>query len=518
MHRREQAGMPAANVITETPRQNASEPRNERDRNRYARKAEKLRKLARLRRRRLKVEPEILKAAQQDPQYEDRHKILEYVICRVAGCGRRVARVDAHSLPSHGLNADGYRLQFPGAQLRSVVLGTDITRRRKRVGKGLRGRARHGASRGHQKSARRWDVVCRIVKGDRSSEIAKLLKNNHSAVLSMARKMGLSVCRHDFGEVADRPYVAGQYEATGLDSRDFASFAGISQAQLYDISVPTLRAFRTPPAIAASVFAWRDGFILELARNHRKGRHSKLRQTLNSFFPTLRRKRDMLIAILKQSREFLRQAPGAGAEHWQDWMCDQAGRECAGLLPGDRFTKFLPFAPEVSPFLGENLSKIRAGAQLTPLALGALASRINVGRHIVERCARRGARPLTPRQMRDLILITTLARRTAARSAGAKVSKPRGGAPRGPRKSTLLRIEVMAAARVQKLGPKDCYATLLFKGTPERQYARCYGFSSEYESSISSRASEITSETATDIRAAAENALKRLKESRSRDL
>jgi len=106
---------------------------------------------------------------------------------------------------------------------------------------------------------------------------------------------------------------------------------------------------------------------------------------------------------------------------------------------------------------------------------------------------------------------------TQPQNAKSKHRGEGGGAPRGMRGQTQLRIDLLAAARAQGLGPKDVYSELRFKGTAQQQYTRAYGFSSEYKAAITSRAQQMEVTTAPQIRKAAREALLRLNKNSSQE-
>jgi hypothetical protein len=365
-----------------------------------------------------KEDPEVLAAALRDPSYEERHGIRRRVICRV--CGAIKKKLARHLKQFHKLTAEQYRTQFPGCPLTSSAIRRKTSADQKRLKSELRHRAYPGMSsvRGHrgEKPLRHWLVLCLIVQGKNAVEAGKILNRDNDTVLYIASELNLQCASsrlYDFGKPMTYAYGLRLQMALGLDRETFASLFGMPRLLAYRISVRHLANSRIAHAHARSIIEVRDWFIRrirELAGKHRRGGPNSTRVDSTRFLmaalPDLPRTYVSLRQILVRSRQFLRNAPEAGIDEWHDWLCAQARLETGGRLPGNLFTKFLPFAPEISQFVEEKLAALRApGGSVRQLAAEILASRLKVSSSLIRHCNEK--RPLPPSDAEHLILTTS---------------------------------------------------------------------------------------------------------------
>lgn len=294
----------------------------------------------------------------------------------------------------------------------SSKLRTQLSTAGKRAKREVRGLARRDMSsvRSHpgQKPARDWSIVRNRVEGKTTVQIGRIVERRPGWVQVMCRRLGLTAapCGYDLGNSMTWERLARLYEASGLQRGQFARFFGVPSGLIDGISRAraTLR-LRVGAAHAASIVKARDEMISEVYRLNRDSRGSRrwtpsAARILRSLIPDFRGVSATLRDLLAQTRRFLKQLPEAGAEQWQDWLCEQARREVRGLIPGKRFTNFLPLAAELSDFI--DLSALRTRGDLWLLSMEILAARFNVSSRVTSHCE--GEHPLRPRDVERWIL------------------------------------------------------------------------------------------------------------------
>lgn len=377
------------------------------------------------------VGQELLEESRQDSRCEERRGIRDYIICRV--CGAKLARITIHLPRLHDLDAERYWKQFPGAPLVSSRLRTQLSAGGKRAKREFRGIARLDMSsvRSHpgQKPARDWSIVRNRVEGKTTIQIGRTVERRPGWVKVMCRRLGLtaSPCGYDLGSPMTWERLARLYEASGLQRGQFARFFGVPSGLIDGMSRATLR-LRIGAAHSASIVKARDAMISEVYRLNRDRGGSRrwtpsAARILRSLIPDFRGVSATLRNLLAQTRRFLKQAPEAGAEQWQDWLCEQARREIAGLISGKRFKNFLPLAAELSDFI--DLSALRTRGDLWLLSMEILAARFNVSSRVTSHCE--GERPLPPRDVKSWILEAW-----HSRAGAPPITVPQGRHPKKP--------------------------------------------------------------------------------------
>jgi hypothetical protein len=124
---------------------------------------------------------------------------------------------------------------------------------------------------------------------------------------------------------------------------------------------------------------------------------------LQTFFPDLRAKHDLLLKVLRKCRSFVLREASTGAHEMGEYFCAQS---MLALSEGSRqkaFVSFLPWAPGLMPFLQENIGRIRRPGNLWPIADEAIAQRWNTTRAIVNGTRKSRVRTISPLEMRHLI-------------------------------------------------------------------------------------------------------------------
>lgn len=389
----------------------------------------------RLRGRLRKVGAEILSAARLDPRYEERHGILDRVICRICGVMRKNLG-PTHFRYFHGLTTQAYDDLHPDAPTWSIASRRRASRAQKRVKSVLRHRARRNMKSVYahpgDKPMRTWSCVALRSMGMTVAETSIDLERSQAIVRLRASQVGIdsTPCRYDLGVPVTYGHVSRLYEASGLDRRAFARAFEIPLDVAYRISPSSKRSERLTPSRALSIVAARDRLIRELASQKRswKWGRTNLRGVLTALLPDLRQTYRKVTNVFIPTAKFLGAEREAGIERWQDWLCDQARFEVAGRLSGHAFSEFLPFAPEISGFVEENLEAFRTGDRPSHLAVSALAWRFGTSPVIIGFCGRSEKSeplPAAPHDMQRYILGALHDRASASATPGPKRKRGR---------------------------------------------------------------------------------------------
>ena len=436
------------------------------------------------------VRRELLEEARRDSRCEERRGIRHYVICRV--CGAKLARITSHLPRLHDLDAEQYWKQFPGAPLVSSKLRTQLSIAGKRAKRELRGLARRDMSsvRSHpgQKPARDWAIARSRVAGKTTVQIGRIVERRPGWVQVICRRLGLTAapCGYDLGSPMTSERLTRLYEASGLQRGQFARFFGVPSGLIDGMSRATLH-LRVSAPHAASIVKARDEMISEVYKLNRDRGGARrwtpsAARTLRSLIPDFRGVSAALRDLLAQTQRFLKQVPEARVEQWQDWLCEQARREIAGVVPGKRFSNFLPLAAELSDFI--DLSSLRKRGYLWLLSMEILAARFNVSSRVTSHCE--GERPLPPRDVERWIL-TKVAGGGPIRAAAPK---SKGGRPSEITRDTEKRIEIVAA--IERLGKELAPMAHLVYPNSVSAKSNAYVLKMRNRSAISSRATRLT--------------------------
>jgi hypothetical protein len=438
-----------------------------------------------------KVGVRALKAAREDPRYEEGHGIRAYVVCRVSGCGAKAKSVTpAHLRGLHKLTTEQYMSEFPGAPLASLAL-------RKKQSAAMRsGPPRLPRVPGHpgEEPLRTWLIVELAWKGKMAGEIGRDVDRHGDTVRRIVSKLGMGPPRlHDLGMPVTNAYVLRLLKATGLNSREFAEIFEISRMLAADILRPRSAQNGVAPARARSIIAVRDRHIREitgLARTagHRWGPNST--RILRSLVPDFRSICQTLRKALTLTRRFLREKPVSSILDWQDWLCDEARREIDRRLRVRPFSALLPIAAELSPFIEPQLDALRGPGRIQRVEVEVLAARFGVPRSCCIHA--KTAHPLSPLRVRNWILATRLRQLTVSMPAG----KPRErGRPEGISPMTRRRLRHLAA--ILKLGRSLRGAcALVYPDAPASAESSTYALRSKHRNEIDREAETLTSSEA----------------------
>jgi hypothetical protein len=340
-----------------------------------------------------RVVADVLSAARRDPQYEQKHAIGRYVICRVVDCGAKAKQLSAAHLRNlHRMTAAQYMKLFPGAPLFSFA-------RRGKIGAKQTGQRRRDWS--------LWPVAEGMVNRKTFAAIGKSVQKHPDVVRHYASKLGLGsgLRRFDLGPRFTNGSLLQLLEGTGLDSRQFAEVFAIPRWVAAESRKPNSANWDVTPTHADSIIDARDRLILEIERlslstAHRWG--PNVSKCLRSLVPDLPRICRVLRSGLALSRDYLRANPKASITDWQHWLCDETLREIEQGRRDKVFAEFLPLAVELSPRIDAELGSIRSVGRIVYVATRVLGARFSLEYSAVLHGAR--AHRLPPLEMKAWIL------------------------------------------------------------------------------------------------------------------
>lgn len=319
-----------------------------------------------------RVGADILRAARQDPRYEEKHAIAEYVICRLEGCGAKAKQMtSAHLRNFHRMNTARYMKLFPGAPLLSSAAREGIGSRN--TGRRLRKTLRLS-----------WLIAEGVVHGKPFAEIAKQVDTHRDWARHYAAQLGLGSGwrRFDLGSRVTNGSQLQLLKGTGLNSRQFAEVFAVPRSVAEAFLNPNAANHDVSPTHAKSIIDARDRLIseiewLSLSTAHRWG--PNLAKCVRSLIPDLPPIFKVLRSGLALTRRYLRANPKATIADWQDWLCDEALREIKQKRRDAPFAAFLPLAAELSPMIEAEFGSIRSVGRIVYVAARVLGARFSVG-------------------------------------------------------------------------------------------------------------------------------------------
>lgn len=353
-----------------------------------------------------RVDADVLSAARKDPQYEQRHAITEFVICRVVDCGAKAKQLSATHLRNfHQLTAAQYTKLFPGAPFLSSA-------RREEIGATRQGRRREGTLR------LCWLVADGTVNGKPFAAIAKSVHKHPDVVRHHASSLGLGSGwrRFDLGSRVTNGSLLRLLKGTGLDSCQFAEVFAIPRSVAAECLKPSVANYDVSPIHAKSIIDARDQLILKIERlslstAHRWG--PNLSKCLRSLVPDLPQICRVLRSGLALSRDYLRANPKASITEWQDWLCNETLREIEQGRSDTPFAAFLPLAVELSPMIEAELGSIRSVGRIVYVAARVLGAHFSLGYSAILHGAR--ADRLSPLELKVSILSALAQKREPGR-------------------------------------------------------------------------------------------------------
>lgn len=262
-------------------------------------------------------------------------------------------------------------------------------------------------------AADKWKIVELKAAGKSNLEIAKELNRAQVSIYLALRKMGFppgAPC-YSFGEIFDRPALRHLHDLSGLLVKELAKELGMPFATIEAALSERYPARQIHFNTAQRASQWRTGLFRQLLSNavrrpHRQDQYSQA-TILLTFFPRLRERYLLFQQVLDELAKKLRENPEWSLSQLQQFLIAQAVGEKAGRIQGDLFTRFLPLAPHLTPFLGKRLADLR-GVHHQRIALESMASALGTTASTVSRLANptqaRALRSIVPRDMREVIL------------------------------------------------------------------------------------------------------------------
>jgi hypothetical protein len=314
------------------------------------------------------------------------------VVCRECGAKLKVLAGGAwpHLRLVHNLTADEYHKHWSGAPLMSRAHRNELALRGTKQMASAQGRPRRGIRvRGHEGPMRKWPIVCGLVQGHSYEKIGEDLKRTTQTVKAAVDRLGLAgrAALYDFGLPVTGAIFSQIKAASGLSAKELAQQTQLSKSGMAEWILPRYSRHRVTPKSASKLIEWRDGALRRLLSDVSKpsrgfDRHSGS-ALLKTLVPGLRHRYNLLLPVLRRLRKCLLTNTSWGVSEIQDYLCDQAMLEVAGKSESNLLTKFLPWTPELMPFLEANIDRLRGRGNLFPIAYEAIAGRWDTTPHVV---------------------------------------------------------------------------------------------------------------------------------------
>ena len=326
-----------------------------------------------------------------------------------------------------------YLAKHPGAELASPMFGHAV--RRSKVGR-LRinhiPKNRKTRRNGESLVDQRWEMVALRVANKSPKEICRLQMISQPSVFLPLQKMGLTSGAQvtpcfSFGQVFDRASIRALYHASGLKTiTSFAQETGVPFPTIEPHLAPRNKRQGVDLDTARNLAEWRHQLFSYLMSNSSTGAHSPgQNRMLRTFFPDLKER----YGFLRETLARIGRTDSAWTpEKLKIYLLEQAAR-------GDKsIRQFLPWAVELMPFLRKKLEQLR-GPHYQRLALQLIAEWLGTTQPTIADVIRPGckARPISPDEIRVLILEWRLARATELRAKAASSGNGAGTKVKGKR-------------------------------------------------------------------------------------
>jgi hypothetical protein len=260
----------------------------------------------------------------------------------------------------------------------------------------------------------KWKILELKSLGKSTQQIAKILNRAYPSIYLALRRMGfptgISLC-YSFGEPFDGSALRRLHLTSGLNVTEMSRQLQIKFSTLEPHLAPRQkrRALSLDGALKAA--SWRKSLFASLMSNasrHPGDDPTKYAQSriIVTFFPNVRERYAFLHQVFDEISQALRQNPDWSIENLQQYLCEQALLENVGKRSGNLFSKFLPWAPELAPFLAGKLDILR-GVHHQRLAFEAIATSLGttpgVVSSIVNPAQAVNIKPISAKDVRGLI-------------------------------------------------------------------------------------------------------------------
>jgi hypothetical protein len=268
-----------------------------------------------------------------------------------------------------------------------------------------------------ERTVDKWKIVELRIAGKSNQEIAKLLNRAWPSIYIALRGMGfpvgtgVSAC-YSFGELFDRAALRRLRQISGFNVTSLAEQLGVPFATL-EVALSTRKSqSQMHLKTARKASEWRASLFRSLMSNasrHPGRQTDKYGQSrvIVTFFPNLRARYLCLLEVLHQLGKKLRDNPEWSLDRLQQHLCEQAMGEKAGISRGDLFRRFLPWAPELTPFLAgklQDLQGVRYQRIAWEILAGSLGTTAPIISAVINPAQAQRIRPIPPEEMRWLIL------------------------------------------------------------------------------------------------------------------
>jgi len=206
--------------------------------------------------------------------------------------------------------------------------------------------AKLGRPRPDLQSAGDWEKVELLAAGKSRKEILARLGGSWPGIYLAFRKMGFPAGAspvYSFGELFDRSALRRLQELSGLNVTELARQLGVKFGTLEPHLSSRNAEKQVSFEVARRAHQWRIALFRHLMSS---GRYGQSRIIL-TFFPSLSINYKLLMDVLDRMVEANRNDLQWSAEGLKLYLCGQARKETAGVISGDLFRRFLPWAPVI---------------------------------------------------------------------------------------------------------------------------------------------------------------------------
>jgi len=340
---------------------------------------------------------------------------------------------------------------------------------KRRAAIGNLGKPRPGRTRGHDGAFNKLRALELLVQGRSCKEIGQDLGRSPGVIRRGLRRGGL---RHDspsvynVGDRLDAPIILALRNACDFSPQMFAELVGVPTWVVSHLSRKGNIGQRVDPKHARKFIVWRDNLIHKvLSTDLRQRDECRRGAVIRGLFPNLRQKYEQLLAMMQYCRSFLREYKAkehkdADAEHLFTYLLNQAMYETGHPSGAKPFVQFLPWLPELRPFVEAHLGELRGPGSLQKLAFHAFGDYWKVAAGVIPSLVYRDLEPLSPARMRALILSLPNGAPTSRRTKTKSKQKP-GPQPQPAHLRTWYLIGSKVEAEILQHRKQDKFAMIV---------------------------------------------------------
>jgi hypothetical protein len=323
----------------------------------------------------------------------------------------------------------------------------------------------------------------KIIDRKSNKDISEALHRAQSQIYTHLKDMGLlrvkgvGTC-YSLGELFDREAFRNLQRICGLSTTQMAEVVGLSFARVDCALSRRSRPKELHFDIAKAALIWRDRLFRTMMSSASRyvgkkalgtGAYSQSR-VIRTFFPNLRDRYLFLIKVLHRLGDTLSAKPNWSPTQLERHLCEQAILEQKGISKGNLYRSFLPWAPELMPFISQKLQDVRGSKhkELTYKILGEyLGTSIATISILVNAAQAANVRAISPDQMRWEILSVD-----QEKHANKRKPRKRGRKKENEETKTYYKVGLMVETRIPATLKNDRFAIV----TARREVEASRGF------------------------------------------